>query len=126
MDHADNVAYSVHDVDDFYRAGLIPLQEVWSKLDEHVDTFKEAKKVPPEVIDRHSKALTELAQIVPTQHRYSGTYDERTEMREATSTLIHMFVTNVSFGSTTDGEPALHVPEAITVQMKFLQHLVWR
>jgi dGTPase len=126
MDHADNVAHSVHDLDDFYRAGLIPLQEVWDKLEKYVDVFKAGTTIDPDLIEKHAEALVQLAAIVPTHNPYTGTYDERTEMRAATSTLIHMFVTNVSLGSPTGNAPALDIPEVITVQMKFLQHLVWR
>ena len=34
MDWADDIAYSVHDIDDFYRAGLIPLDRLLTDTDE--------------------------------------------------------------------------------------------
>lgn len=34
MDYADDVAYSVHDLDDFYRARLIPLDALFDETDE--------------------------------------------------------------------------------------------
>ena len=40
MDWADDIAYSVHDLDDFYRAGLIPLDRILTDSDEQ-DSFLE-------------------------------------------------------------------------------------
>ena len=40
MDWADDVSYSVHDVDDFYRAGLIPLDRLLADTDERTAFIK--------------------------------------------------------------------------------------
>src|SRR5207247_4642798 len=41
MDFADGVAYSVHDLDDFYRAGLIPLDRLCRERTDDFDRLVE-------------------------------------------------------------------------------------
>ena len=128
MDHADNIAYSVHDLDDFYRAGLIPLQEVWGRITDHIGTFRASRQAGEDkgAVDRHEKAIRSMSKYMPSHRRYEGTYEQRGELRACTSTLINLFSSTVTLGSEAGDGPRLEVPELVTIQMRFLQHLVWR
>lgn len=127
MDHADDIAYSVHDVDDFYRAGLIPLQEIKNELDAHVETFRNSKrvKVPSDKIDAHLDGLREMAKWSLPDERYEGEFRQRGRQRTRSSKLIEDFVTGVVLAEK-DGRVVLEIPPATTVKMKFLQNLVWQ
>lgn len=57
MDHADAVAYSTHDLDDFYRAGLVPLEQLRQDFDHYIERFKAAGKVDKDKIERQRSAL---------------------------------------------------------------------
>jgi dGTPase len=128
MDHADAIAYSVHDLDDFFRAGLIPLETVRRNLKTEIEAFKKYSKVPADQIDRNRDAIDKMFwwQMEEIRARYGGTYSERVRMRSLNSSLINLFVTTVKLGSPdTTGSP-LEISEDIYVPMKFLQNLVWR
>jgi dGTPase len=125
MDHADAVAYSVHDLDDFYRAGLIPLELVAEDLESHIKRFKKNGKVAAELIDQHQAALRNLLVIFPRRDRYAGSYRQRGLLRSATAFLINEFVSPVRLKKD-EGRIGLDVPDVIRVQMYFLQGLIWQ
>ncbi len=124
MDHADAVAYSVHDLDDFYRAGLVPLEQLRHDFDQYLERFKASGKVTPEAVDRQETALWNLVQLLPVERRYGATYEERVQLRTATSRLIDEFVSGLELSDGPD-DLELKVPEDREVRMRFLQRLVW-
>lgn len=125
MDHADDIAYSVHDVDDFYRAGLIPLETIRDRFEHFVDQLRGSKRVTvlSADIDRHMTELREMINWMPDE-RFDGTFDDRGEQRTRTSRLIERFISAARLAER-DGRVVLDVPSDIRVQMKFLQNLVW-
>ncbi|HNX48831.1 MAG TPA: dNTP triphosphohydrolase [Thermoanaerobaculaceae bacterium] len=104
MDWADDVAYSVHDLDDFYRAGRIPLGRLGREEESRV-AFAE------KVISRHSEdarrrpylgkppyskeEITEtLAELLPKHFEdpYQGSRDQRVQLRIFTAHLIDRYI----------------------------------
>lgn len=124
MDFADSVTYSVHDLFDFYQAGLIPLWEVNDDLPDHLEEFRSGGKVNPALVDEHKEALINLVALLPSVS-YRGDTRERIQVRETSSWLINEFVSKVAVV----GDPPdlrLRIAADVEVRMRFLQNLVWR
>ena len=109
MDFADDIAYAVHDVEDFYRTGLIPLDKLVKDNDE-VDRFLDGSFAN---LERNGQALpygkedckaafTEILDSAPVNDPYSGTGDQRARLRSFTAGLINRYVNAIK----------LHVPES--------------
>lgn len=100
MDWADDIAYSVHDLEDFHRCQAIP----WH-LFQHETERKRLKKsaidnwfeAPPNATTRLRRAyfrLSQLLLLVPelTQQPYEGTRQQRQQIRFLTSSLIGRYI----------------------------------
>ena len=108
MDFADDIAYAVHDVEDFYRTGLIPLDKLVRDRDE-VDKFLDGSfanlegNYTPAPFDKKEckAAFTDILEFAPINDPYSGTGDQRARLRSFTAGLIGRYVNAIQ----------LHVPE---------------
>ena len=133
MDWADDITYSVHDLDDFYRAHKIPLHLLAErKYERERELFLEA------ALKRHPEgkgfwadpnALREsfneiMIGLFPLSDRYSGKWKERAKLREFTSQLIGQYI-----GGTTlrnhDGICELHINDHIQLEVAMLKELTW-
>lgn len=101
MEWADDLTYAVHDVDDFYRAGLIPLDRLGDETDDAfkrmLQGFAEAEATDPKGWPPYSQS--ELADAVKTaaagagpSGSYQHTRDRRREMRHFGSDLITRYL----------------------------------
>lgn len=104
MDWADDVTYAVHDMIDFYRAGLIPLEKLAPLFDE-----SERRRFCTEVFLRHAQsglalpfpkdqleaAFLGLTELLPIDHKYEGKREDRAKLRSVSSTLITRYITTV-------------------------------
>ncbi|MFN0093202.1 MAG: deoxyguanosinetriphosphate triphosphohydrolase family protein [Dehalococcoidia bacterium] len=99
MDWADDIAYSVHDLYDFARAGLIPLDRLSdrasSALNESLDSL-EAKwqqgGVPDEEVRLRRERARTLLHTFTLDRPFDGTRKHRAALRAWTSHLINRYI----------------------------------
>ena len=99
MDLADDIAYAVHDVEDFYRAGLIPLERL-AKGDDEADKFAQYASRQLETHGQSgqyepgecSRVLREALNRYDINESYSGTRSQRAKLRSMTSDIIGRYV----------------------------------
>lgn len=136
MDWADDVTYAVHDVADFFRAGLVPLDRLCSDNDD-----SERRRFFDGVFARHrqpedslghpraelEQAFEDLVAFIPVDEIHLGTKKHRAALRSTTAGLIATYVRAVQLdasaiegGSRLRIEPAKHKKEVI-----MLKELTW-
>jgi dGTPase len=107
MDWADDIAYAVHDVEDFYRAGFIPLERLQghstSKLNPLFDRvairWKEVLGHPRLTHTQLQKAARSTLRNFPLTEPYAGTRSDRVKLRLFTAGLIGRYVRATSFSA---------------------------
>jgi len=125
MDWADDVTYGVHDAEDFFRAGLVPLERVFKEGELERDNFtrslRSAGKVPP---DRIEPTLNSFAGY--PLRAYAGTRLDRALLRAFTTPLIDEFVRSPSVSWSRvglDDYPRLRIAEETEHRVAVLKHL---
>jgi dGTPase len=115
MDWADDLTYAVHDVDDFFRAGLIPLDRLAEgsgqpEAKRLADMLKKAREADPdrfpkftveELVDAATRAIGRYGPSAPYQHTIAA----RAEMRTFGSKLITRYLG--AFGISDDPDRAM-------------------
>lgn len=96
MDWADDLAYAVHDVEDFYRAGIIPLDQLLTKdsqeREDFVQDWANAKnRVSP---DEGHNILDYISEIAGSELKtpFGGSEVEQLDLNELRSKLIARYL----------------------------------
>jgi dGTPase len=129
MDFADGLAYSVHDLEDFIRAGLVPLSRLlmgrgWERFLDQWRRDAADPSIRAALRDRDTlEVLNDLAISLDLGEEYDGTLTQRARLRSRTSGLIREFLPEVKIAEPGAEQP-LVVDELHRIQMEFLQRLV--
>ncbi len=133
MDWADDITYSVHDVEDFYRAGRVPLHLL---ADRRYD--KERRGFFEKVFARHShhdgiwkdqKSLEEafnevIVGLFPLEGVYTGKWSERAALRSFSSELIGRYISGTTL-EVKGAVPQLVIDKDRELEVAMLKELTW-
>jgi dGTPase len=134
MDWADDLTYAVHDVDDFFRAGLVPLDRLAvpdgaerKHLRELLMEAQHAdpKNFPNESIDDLLAALYRVVGMHGLDAPYEHTASARERMRSFGSKLITRYLEGFSLSNSADGkEVKLNIERRFVREVTALKMLV--
>lgn len=133
MDWADDITYSVHDLDDFYRAHKMPLHLLADR-----QYGKEREAFFDRAFERHSErtglwadkqALREAFDQVtvglfPLDTAYGGTRKERAALQQYSSALISRYLGNSRL-EVKDKKCQLKIDEHLEREVAILKELTW-
>lgn len=92
MDWADDVTYAVHDMDDFYRASLIPLERLSEGGDELAAFQAYLRMKETDRADTIVNAAARVFAAYPVRTQYEGRLEERANLRALGSFLITRYI----------------------------------
>ncbi|MFT4036928.1 MAG: dNTP triphosphohydrolase [Thermomicrobiales bacterium] len=128
MDWADDVAYAVHDMSDFFRAGIIPLDRLASDHRER-RRFLAAEFVRTRIHgsdqDAFAERFEELAAAFPGANPFFGTRLDRARLRSFTSSLISRYINAVSIQQQPDGVYTVVIDPVMNREVQLLKGLTW-
>jgi dGTPase len=130
MDWADDIAYSVHDLEDFHRVGVIPWSAILSDGNRNAlvnQTVGAWFGAPADAAAQVRGAIDRLSSIFYTfpavlNERYDGSREQRRQLRNLTSLLIGKYVRSAEIGKTDRG-PAVTIGEKSQVEVRLLKQL---
>ncbi|HEY7034582.1 MAG TPA: hypothetical protein VH482_24810 [Thermomicrobiales bacterium] len=131
MDWADDVAYAVHDLGDFFRAGLIPFDRLvtdmaererflTSQLERHVRA--EADRFD---VDDLQRAFNRLVDYAAISAPYRGSRLDQAGIYGFTSKLIDRYISAVSLRETASSRSPLAIEQEAEMEVTMLKGLTW-
>jgi dGTPase len=129
MDWADDVTYAVHDVEDFYRAGRIPLDKLKNDPRER-DRFLSyagsryfGKDLPWKSV---ADGFTELVTSVPLNQPYSNTRNVRAGLRNVTGVLIGRYINSTELRQPTSNDACpIYFQPVLKSEVWMWKQLTW-
>lgn len=132
MDWADDIAYSVFDVDDFYRGGLIPLHQLFSDRTERdrflagaTERLTRWKKDATAITDAFRELMNSFPPV-SLKGDFQGTTEQRAFLREWTSKLVARYVNGIKLRvPVTAAERCVEISPDLKNEVESLKQLVW-
>lgn len=114
MDWADDIAYSVHDLEDFHRVGIIQWADIVSErrgtllIESAVKAWRKEPDAPADATSRLGSALQRIRRkltLFPavTESPYDGSREQRRQIRNFSSALIGPYVRAARLAETLQG-----------------------
>lgn len=130
MDWADDITYAVHDVEDFYRAGLIPLDRLSKDIEEQnrfFDWAVQREKIKSDERAQLENAIkrTEFIDPGPPPGPYRGRRSERASLRYMTSVSIGRLVQHSVLLIIGERGLELAISQDLLDEVKVLKLLAW-
>jgi dGTPase len=123
VDWADDVSYATHDIEDYYRAGLIPLHDLknhWAQVCAQVIPGLEKRLGTSFVRDAFNAAAERLIRRTCKWAPYADSDADRAQIRTETSQLIERYVGAIS---TTGASPYLSIDDDAQYEVEVLKSL---
>ena len=130
MDWADDITYAVHDVEDFFRAGLIPLDRFVTDSQER-DRFLHATferiVVSASTQERMERAFLQNEVVVlGLPGPFRGSRADRAALHGVTSNLIGKYVSrSIALGRDSNGRGRLEIDPDLDAEVQILKALTW-
>ena len=130
MDWADDIAYSVHDLEDFHRVGVIHWDEVLAETQQAelvAEIIREWFDAPVDAAIRLEGAFERLRDIMfpfpaVRSERYEGTREQRRQLRNLNSFLIGRYVRDLALNSD-DGGPSVIIGQESSDEVRVLKRV---
>jgi len=132
MDIADDITYSVHDMEDFYRAGRIPLHLLAQKDPSERKYFFEdvfnRNKHKPKFTDRRAQLESAFTDMVTVRfwlrESYLGTREHRAALRGFTGQLIDRYIRAVQLQERGD-HVEVRIDQNLEDEITMFKELTW-
>lgn len=133
MDWSDDIAYSVHDLEDFYRAGLIPIHILVRYPHEREHFLERARDDMEKHAEKHDYTADDLARVfhelldsLLISEAYQGTRSQRAYLRLTTAKLIGRYVFGISLKEPTARDPRpVRIEPELEMETFMLKQLTW-
>jgi dGTPase len=130
MDWADDITYAVHDVEDFFRAGLIPLDRFVTDSQERdrflLATFQRIDVEDAMKLRMERAFLNNEVVVLGLPGPFRGSRADRAALRGLTSNLIGKYISrSITLGRDARGRARLEIDPDLDAEVQVLKALTW-